>query len=54
MKRVQASYTYLLEIDFPDDTTDKEIEKRLSEEAPADWWYYLEWTKEEKKGSKYA
>ena len=48
MKRVQASYTYLLEIDFPDNTTDEEIEERLRAEAPADWWYDLEWTKEEK------
>lgn len=44
MKRVQASYTYLLEIDFPDDITEEEIKKRLREEAPADWWDDLEWT----------
>lgn len=48
MKTVQVSYTYLLEIDFPDNTTDEEIEERLHEEAPADWWYDLEWTKKEK------
>ena len=30
------------------ESTDEEIEERLHEEAPADWWYDLEWTKKEK------
>ena len=46
MKRIQASYTYLLEIMVSDDTTEEEIEEMLDRAAPSDEWMYndLEWT----------
>ena len=46
MKRIQASYTYLLEIEVSDDATEEEIEEELDRVAPSDEWMYndLEWT----------
>lgn len=46
MKRIQASYTYLLEIEVSDDVTEEEIEEMLDRAAPSGEWMYndLEWT----------
>lgn len=46
MKRIQASYTYLLEIAVADNVTEEEIEEMLDRAAPSGEWMYndLEWT----------
>jgi hypothetical protein len=46
MKRIQASYTYMLEFAVPDDVTEEEIEEMLDRVAPSEEWVYddLKWT----------
>ena len=43
MKIIQASYTFLVTLEVADDATPDEIEARLEDEAPANWYNDLEW-----------
>ena len=43
MKVVQASYTFLVTLEVPDETTPDEVEELLENEAPANWYNDFEW-----------